>query len=77
MKRAQITIVMGSDSDLEEMSEASQVLDEFAIENEQLVLSAHRTPEEAVEFAKNAKNLALRGFLHGMEKKSLINVNQR
>ena len=65
MKRAQITIMMGSDSDLEEMSEASQVLDEFAIENEQLVLSAHRTPKEIVDFAKNAKKRGIKVIIAG------------
>src|SRR3989344_2175779 len=65
MKRAQITIMMGSDSDLEEMSEAAQVLDEFAIENEQLVLSAHRTPKEIVDFAKNAKKRGIKVIIAG------------
>jgi len=65
LKKVQVTIVMGSDSDLEEMSEAAQVLDEFAIENEQLVLSAHRTPEEAVEFAKNAKKRGIKVIIAG------------
>lgn len=65
MKKPQIAIVMGSDSDLEKMSEAAQILDEFAIENEVLVLSAHRTPEEAIDFAKNAKKRGIKVIIAG------------
>ena len=64
-KSVQVAIVMGSDSDLEEMSEAAQLLDEFAIENDVFVLSAHRTPEEAVNLAKNAKKQGLKVIIAG------------
>ncbi len=45
---------MGSDSDLPIMKEALDVLDEFGIENEVLVLSAHRTFEATREYATSA-----------------------
>lgn len=60
MKKPQVAIVMGSDSDLEKMSEASRILDEFQIENEVQVLSAHRTPQETADFALNAQKRGIK-----------------
>ena len=65
MKKPQVAIVMGSDSDLNKMSEAAQILDELGIENEVLVLSAHRTPEETTDFAQNAKKRGLKVIIAG------------
>ena len=48
-------IVMGSKSDAETMKQAADLLDEFGIENETFVISAHRTPKAATEFATNAE----------------------
>lgn len=50
-----IAIVMGSDSDLHVMEDAYKVLKEFAIPFHTQVLSAHRTPEDMIEFGKSAK----------------------
>lgn len=52
---AKVGIIMGSDSDLPVMSEAAKVLDEFNIEYELTVVSAHRTPDRMYEYAKTAK----------------------
>ena len=46
---------MGSDSDLPVVEKAMDLLEEFEVPFEVHVLSAHRTPAEAAEFAKNAK----------------------
>ena len=46
---------MGSTSDYEVMQDACKVLDEFKVEYEKKVVSAHRTPDLMFEFAKNAK----------------------
>lgn len=54
--KLRVAIVMGSDSDLPVVAPAAKRLDSFAIGYEVRVLSAHRTPEKAAEFAKNAKN---------------------
>ncbi len=54
-----IAIVMGSKSDAEIMSAASEMLTKFGIENETFVMSAHRNPQKVVEFATNAEE---RGF---------------
>lgn len=49
-----VLIIMGSDSDLPVMHDVAKVLDEFEISYELTVVSAHRTPDRMVEFAKNA-----------------------
>jgi 5-(carboxyamino)imidazole ribonucleotide mutase len=56
---AQIGIIMGSDSDLEVMEEAATVCEEFGISYEMHVMSAHRSPDETANFAKQAHQ---RGF---------------
>jgi 5-(carboxyamino)imidazole ribonucleotide mutase len=49
-----VAIVMGSGSDRPVMEKAGAMLDEFGIEHEIRVLSAHKTPDEAIAFAENA-----------------------
>jgi 5-(carboxyamino)imidazole ribonucleotide mutase len=60
-----IAIIMGSDSDLEVMKEAANVLDEFKIEYEITVVSAHRTPERMYNFAKEAKGRGIKVIIAG------------
>ena len=50
-----VGIVMGSASDAETMEAARKVLDEFGIEVEVRILSAHRTPEEVSKWAAGAE----------------------
>lgn len=50
-----IAVVMGSDSDLPVVRKALDALDEFGVEYETHVYSAHRTPDEAASFALNAE----------------------
>jgi 5-(carboxyamino)imidazole ribonucleotide mutase len=54
-----VAIVMGSGSDRPVMEKAGKMLEEFGIDHETRVLSAHKTPDEAIEFAEGA---AIRGF---------------
>lgn len=54
MKTNEISIVMGSDSDLPIIQETIKTLEEFDISYEVSILSAHRSPEEAAHFAKKA-----------------------
>ncbi len=54
MKNPLVSIVMGSDSDLPVMNAAAEILALFKISFELDIVSAHRTPEKMVEFAKNA-----------------------
>jgi 5-(carboxyamino)imidazole ribonucleotide mutase len=49
-----VAIVMGSGSDRPVMEKAGAMLDQFGIEHETRVLSAHKTPDQAIEFATNA-----------------------
>ena len=51
----QVAIVMGSKSDAEIMKAASDVLEQFGVESETFVISAHRTPKAAFEFAAKAE----------------------
>ena len=52
--KPQVSIIMGSDSDLPVMRDAAVILDSFGIAVEVTVVSAHRTPKRMVEFAENA-----------------------
>lgn len=51
-----VAIIMGSDSDWSVMSPAYQLLNDFKVESEVLVASAHRTPDKVHEFAVTAKS---------------------
>ena len=53
----QIAIIMGSDSDLAIAEKAADILKKLDIKFELRVMSAHRTPDKVLEFAKNAKDL--------------------
>ena len=50
-----VGIIMGSDSDLDIMSKAAEVLKEFGITHEVHIVSAHRTPDRMSDYAKSAK----------------------
>ncbi|MBR3971438.1 MAG: 5-(carboxyamino)imidazole ribonucleotide mutase [Ruminococcus sp.] len=50
-----VAVIMGSDSDLPVIKKATDILSEFGVPFEVRVLSAHRTPVEAAEFARSAK----------------------
>ena len=54
MTKAQVSVVMGSKSDLGDVRETLNILEEFNIPYEAKIMSAHRTPDEAVAYAKNA-----------------------
>jgi 5-(carboxyamino)imidazole ribonucleotide mutase len=56
---------MGSISDMPVMEETAKILDEFKIPFEINALSAHRTPEQAIEFAKNAYSRGVRVVIAG------------
>jgi 5-(carboxyamino)imidazole ribonucleotide mutase len=56
---------MGSTSDLPIMEQAAKVLDEFGIPFEMNALSAHRTPDEAAEFGKNAADRGIGVIIAG------------
>jgi 5-(carboxyamino)imidazole ribonucleotide mutase len=49
-----IAIIMGSESDLEVMKNAAEIIKEFGVEYEMTIISAHRTPNRMADFAKTA-----------------------
>ena len=65
MKNYKISIVMGSDSDLKTMKPAIDVIEEFGIEMNVSILSAHRTPLEMMEYAKNAEENNIKVIIAG------------
>lgn len=60
-----VGIIMGSDSDLEVMSDAAKILDEFKIPYELTVVSAHRTPKRLYEYSLNAQKRGLKVIIAG------------
>jgi len=60
-----ISIIMGSDSDLPIMQEAIAICEEFAINSEVAIISAHRTPEKMVEYAKGAHQRGIKVIIAG------------
>ena len=62
---AQVGIIMGSDSDMEVMAKAAAVLEEFGVEYEMSILSAHREPDEFFAWAKGAEDRGLRVVIAG------------
>jgi 5-(carboxyamino)imidazole ribonucleotide mutase len=60
-----VSIVMGSDSDLEIMNEAAKALDDFGIPYEIDVTSAHRSPARTSEFARKAAERGIKAIIAG------------
>lgn len=62
---ATVGIVMGSDSDMPIMSKAAGILDEFGIDYEMHIISAHREPDVFYDFAKGAKEKGMKLIIAG------------
>jgi phosphoribosylamine--glycine ligase len=60
-----VGILMGSDSDLPVMAEVARVLEEYGLGYDMRVLSAHRTPEQATAFARDAEANGLKLVIAG------------
>ena len=65
MSKALVSIVMGSDSDLPVMQAAAEILAFFQIPFELDIVSAHRTPDKMVEFAKHAHERGIKVIIAG------------
>jgi phosphoribosylaminoimidazole carboxylase PurE protein len=65
MSKPLVSIVMGSDSDLEIMREAAKVLEEFSIAYEMDVTSAHRSPDRTADYARKAAGRGVRVIIAG------------
>ncbi|WP_341528965.1 5-(carboxyamino)imidazole ribonucleotide mutase [Nostoc sp. UHCC 0302] len=60
-----VGIIMGSDSDLPTMKDAIAICDEFGVQNEVAIVSAHRTPERMVQYAKLAHQRGIKVIIAG------------
>ena len=60
-----VGIIMGSSSDLPVMQDAADMLSEFGIDSEISVVSAHRTPEAMVDYAREAAGRGLKCIIAG------------
>jgi len=63
-----VSIVMGSQSDLDTLREAATVLHEFSVPHEIRIISAHRTPDAAREFALSAEGRGIKVIIAGAGK---------
>lgn len=63
--RPLVGIIMGSDSDLPVMEEASTILDSFGVPYELKIISAHRAPELLFEYCKDAARRGIKVFIAG------------
>jgi phosphoribosylaminoimidazole carboxylase PurE protein len=64
-KNVLVSVVMGSDSDLPVMTEATTVLEEFGIDYELILTSAHRTPLRTTKFAVSAAGRGIKIIIVG------------
>ncbi len=60
-----VGIIMGSDSDLPVMKAAAEILTEFGVPYEITIVSAHRTPDRMVEYARTAGSRGLKVIIAG------------
>ena len=62
---AQVSIVMGSDSDMPVMAKAAEILDKFGISYEMRIISAHRMPDTFFEYAQTAEERGVKVIIAG------------
>ncbi|MCD8156844.1 MAG: 5-(carboxyamino)imidazole ribonucleotide mutase [Clostridiales bacterium] len=63
-----VGIVMGSDSDMPVMSKAAEILDQFGIDYEMRIISAHREPDIFFDYAKSAEERGYKVIIAGAGK---------
>lgn len=62
---AEVSIVMGSDSDMPVMRKAAEILDKFGVNYEMNIISAHREPDEFFEYANTAEERGVKVIIAG------------
>ena len=65
MGQPQVGVIMGSQSDWETLSHSVKILEDFQVEHEVRVVSAHRTPDAMVEYAQTAADRGLQLIIAG------------
>ena len=62
---AKVGIVMGSDSDLKVMSKAAEMLEELGVEYEMTIISAHRQPDELIQWTRTVEERDVKVIIAG------------
>jgi 5-(carboxyamino)imidazole ribonucleotide mutase len=65
LRRADVAIIMGSQSDWSTMHHAAEILDVLGVSHQSLIISAHRTPARLVEFATTARDKGFKVIIAG------------
>ncbi|GAA0891939.1 5-(carboxyamino)imidazole ribonucleotide mutase [Fulvivirga kasyanovii] len=65
MSKPVVGIIMGSQSDLRVMKEAAEILEELQVSYELTIVSAHRTPDRMVDYARSARSKGLKVIIAG------------
>jgi phosphoribosylaminoimidazole carboxylase PurE protein len=65
MKKPQVGIVMGSDSDLAVMKESAKILESYGIPHEVTITSAHRSPQKTLRYIEDAERKGIELFIVG------------
>src|SRR5688572_11924978 len=65
MNQPLVGIVMGSNSDLDVMREAADILEQLGVHHELTIVSAHRTPERMLEYGQKARDRGLKVIIAG------------
>ena len=65
MENAQVSVIMGSQSDWEIMAEATKILENFKISYEKKIISAHRTPARLFDYATKAHHRQIKVIIAG------------
>ncbi|MCR5784679.1 MAG: 5-(carboxyamino)imidazole ribonucleotide mutase [Eubacterium sp.] len=69
---AKVAIIMGSDSDLEVMSKSAKILEEFGIEYEMKIISAHRQPDVLIEYMADLEEKGFSAVIAGAGKAAAL-----
>ena len=64
-KRADVAIIMGSQSDWATMRHAAETLDSLGVSHDDRIVSAHRTPDRLISFAKGAREAGFKVIIAG------------
>ncbi len=68
----QVSIVMGSDSDMAVMEKSANILEKLGVESEMRIISAHREPDELIEYARDAVDRGVKVIIAGAGKAAAL-----
>lgn len=70
--KKQVGIIMGSDSDMEIMAQAAKVLEDFGVSYDMDIISAHREPQELMDYAARAEECEYKVVIAGAGKAAAL-----